>query len=570
MDLSILIPARNEQFLARTIEDVLKNLRGDTEVIAVLDGAWAEPPIADHPRVTLIRYPQSIGQRAATNAAARMSEAVFVMKLDAHCALDEGFDVKLMAPYASGELGPDVTSVARMYNLHAFDWRCTRCDRRTYQGPQPTGCETCGVETPHEMVMVWQPRRSRQSDFMRFDNTLHFKYWGAYKHRPGTQGELAETMSLLGACWMMRRDRYWELGGLDENHGSWGQMGTEIACQTWLSGGRLVVNKRTWFSHLFRTQTGFGFPYPNPGADKARAYSRHLWMEGNWPKAKYSLVWLLRKFWPVPEWTEEELARLARREPQAEVSRQRSAVSGPTKGLVFYTDNRLEDRIARAVQAQLLRCQNGNRLVSVSLKPLEFGENIVLPLERGILTMFRQILAGLEALDTDIAFLVEHDILYDPSHFDFVPPRTDVFYYNQAVFKVDAATGKALYYHVNQTSGLCAYRVLLVEHYRKRVERVEREGFTRSMGFEPGTHRYPRGVDDYGHDTWRSAVPNIDIRHRHNLTPSRWSKSEFRNQRFTSGWTEADGVPVWGTTLGRFDQILRHVMTGFDKTEKVV
>jgi len=35
-DLSILIPARNEMFLARTIEDILKNSEGKTEVIFVL------------------------------------------------------------------------------------------------------------------------------------------------------------------------------------------------------------------------------------------------------------------------------------------------------------------------------------------------------------------------------------------------------------------------------------------------------------------------------------------------------------------------------------------------------
>ena len=35
MDLSILIPARNEMFLRRTIEDILEHMEGDTEIIAV-------------------------------------------------------------------------------------------------------------------------------------------------------------------------------------------------------------------------------------------------------------------------------------------------------------------------------------------------------------------------------------------------------------------------------------------------------------------------------------------------------------------------------------------------------
>src|SRR3990172_5902379 len=93
--LSVLIPSRNEQFLARTIADVLKNMRGDTEVICVCDGMWPDPPVVDHPKVTMIYHPTAVGQRAATNEAARVSHAKYLMKLDAHCAVDEGFDVKL-------------------------------------------------------------------------------------------------------------------------------------------------------------------------------------------------------------------------------------------------------------------------------------------------------------------------------------------------------------------------------------------------------------------------------------------------------------------------------------------
>ena len=40
-DLSVLIPSRKEMFLRQTIENVLANMRGDTEIIAVCDGSWA-------------------------------------------------------------------------------------------------------------------------------------------------------------------------------------------------------------------------------------------------------------------------------------------------------------------------------------------------------------------------------------------------------------------------------------------------------------------------------------------------------------------------------------------------
>jgi hypothetical protein len=66
-DLSIIIPARNEIFLQKTIENILENARADTEIIAICDGYWPSPSVQDHPQITLVHHTESIGQRAATN-----------------------------------------------------------------------------------------------------------------------------------------------------------------------------------------------------------------------------------------------------------------------------------------------------------------------------------------------------------------------------------------------------------------------------------------------------------------------------------------------------------------------
>ena len=575
-DLSILIPSRNEQFLRNTIDDILKNSQETTEIIAILDGQWAEPPIPDHPRVTLIYHSESIGQRAAINEAAKLSSAKYVMKIDAHCALDKGFDAKLIT--SAEELGKDVTQVPRQYNLHVFNWRCNKCSNETYQGPTPTKCKKCDNTNDFERVMVWQPRWNRVADFMRFDTNLKFAYWGAYKTRPEAQGDIADLMSCIGACWFMHRDRYWELGGLDEEFGSWGQVGTELACKSVLSGGRMVVNKKTFFGHMFRTQgAGFGFPYPLSGnqVERARQRSKDLFLNNKWEKQIYPLSWLIEKFAPIIDWHDESgkaiLAQVmeagaafkARRVEPIAISQ---TANSPTVGIVWYTDNRLDPRIMTACQQQLLNSVNGHRIVSVSLQPLEFGENIHLPLERGYLTLFRQILAGLEASTADVIFLAEHDCLYPPEHFEFIPPRKDVYYYNINVWKVDAIIGRALHYDCKQTSGLCAYRDLLLQHYRERVRRTEAafvqwgdsheyRRWIRHQGFEPGTHNRNERVDDYKAESWQSAVPIIDIRHDKNLTPSRWRKDQFRHQRYCQGWQEADEVPNWS----KLDQILSEV-----------
>lgn len=548
MDLSVLIPSRNEMFLRRTVEDVLAHAKAETEVIVVLDGAWAAPPLEANPRVTVVYHPESVGQRAATNEAARISTARYVMKLDAHCSLADGFDVALIE--AAKELGEDVTQIPAQKNLHAFDWVCG-CGKRQYQGPTPTACE-CGSPS-WQREIVWKPRRGVTTTAWRFDADLHFQYWGEYQNRPDGRGDFPETMSCLGACFFISRDRYWKLGGMDEGHGSWGQMGTEIGCKSWLSGGRMVTNRRTWFAHMFRTQgSDFSFPYPISGADqeRARKHSRKLWKGGTWPGQVRPLSWMIEHFAPVPGWESTHV-----------VTEGANSAAPLSKGVVYYSDCRGDETILSAARAQLKRATNGHRIVAVTLVPLKdhFDRNIVMSAERGYLTMFRQILAGLEASDAEYVFLAEHDVVYHPSHFDFVPPSDDTYYYNLNVWKVDSATGRALHYITKQTSGLCASRKLLLAHYRARVERVEREGFTRAMGFEPGTHRPPRGIDVNPSGEWRSLVPNVDIRHGHNLTESRWSREQFRSQRNCQGWTEADEVPGWGMTRGRFDEWLREL-----------
>jgi|CXWL01.1.fsa_nt_gi glycosyltransferase involved in cell wall biosynthesis len=546
-DLSILIPARNEMFLAKTIENILENIEGNTEIIAVLDGTWSDPGIPDHPKVTLLYFPESIGQRAATNAAAKLSKAKYIMKCDAHCSFDKGFDVKMMQA-----MHDDWTMVPLMKNLHAFDWVCPN-EHRRYQSPSGP-CKECGQETQRDIL--WRAKESPKSVSYCFDSTPHFQYFGDYAKRPEGQGLITETMSLQGSCFMLTREKYWELDICDENFGSWGSQGIEVALKTWLSGGAVMVNKKTWYAHLFRTQGGdFGFPYPMPASqqERAKTTARELFFNDNWPKQVRPLSWLVERFWPVNGWTKWDLRKLQNN--TFKFSRKKSVIKPgesepsediPTKGIVFYTDNQLKVKIAHQVQKQLRHVSEvtGIPIVNVSLKPMaHFGDkNIHLQLERGYLTMFKQILAGLEASDAEVIFLCEHDVLYHPSHFDFTPKRKGKFYYNRNFWKLRAEDGHALHYDADQVNGLCAYRKLLIQEYKKRVRLVEKHGYPRSMGFEPGTH-------DKRSEFWKSEFPIIDIRHGHNLTKNRWSIDEFRNKKSATNWTETDDeIEGWGKT----------------------
>lgn len=295
-DLSIIIPARNEEFLQRTVDDILLHSEADTEVIVLEDGTSTFPPVTNgNGRVRVINHTEPTGQRASTNEGVRLSNAKYVMKADGHCAFDQGFDKKLMA-----DCEYDWTIVPRMHNLHVFNLVCKSCGKTWYQAKTPAECDVCHSKDI-QREYVWKPKKGTQTSQMRFDSNLQFQYWKDRQRKFKTE-ELIESMSFIGACWFMHRDRYLELEMLDENHGFWGQVGTEVSCRTWLSGGKLIVNRKTWFSHLFRTQFGWPYHITQGMIDTARAYSRDYWFNNRWKGQKYPLKWLVDRFSPVPGW----------------------------------------------------------------------------------------------------------------------------------------------------------------------------------------------------------------------------------------------------------------------------
>jgi glycosyltransferase involved in cell wall biosynthesis len=305
MDLSVIIPARNEEFLKLTVEDILKNKRGSTEIIVGLDGYLPDPPLVQHPNLKILHYGEAIGQRAITNRCVSLSDAKYVLKVDAHCAFDEGFDVKMVEAFQ--ETGDNVVMAPLMRNLHVFDWKCPKCGFKHYQDKGDI-CPNDG--TKMRKKILWYAKPSPQSTAYCFDPEPHFQYHG--DQRKKQVGDIVESMSLQGSAFMCSREKYWELNICDEQFGSWGSQGIEVACKFWLSGGRVLVNKKTWYAHLFRTKNVFGFPYPQSGrqVQHAKHLAKDLFFKNKWPKAVHKLSWLVEKFWPPVGWTDEDLQKL--------------------------------------------------------------------------------------------------------------------------------------------------------------------------------------------------------------------------------------------------------------------
>jgi hypothetical protein len=158
------------------------------------------------------------------------------------------------------------------------------------------------------------------------------------------------------------------------------------------------------------------------------------------------------------------------------------------KGIVYYTDNSCEERIVLVCRRQIQRCTD-MPITSVSHYPIDFGTNIVVSFPRAVLSIFKQILIGLKHTDADVVFLLEHDMLYPPEHFEFVPRGDNVFWYNRTRWSVCNETGKAVFYHTNVPSTLCANRDLLIDHYSRVVDFVEKNGWKSRYGYSP-----PKGL----------------------------------------------------------------------------
>ena len=95
-------------------------------------------------------------------------------------------------------------------------------------------------------------------------------------------------------------------------------------------------------------------------------------------------------------------------------------------GIIYYTDNRISGSIWQLAQSCIKDA--GLPITSTSLKPIDFGKNIVVEGKRSYPTMVKQILVALENSEADNVFFCENDVLYHTTHFDFTPKSDNILY----------------------------------------------------------------------------------------------------------------------------------------------
>jgi glycosyltransferase involved in cell wall biosynthesis len=274
---SVILPSRNEIFLEKTIDDLFKKCRGDFEILAVLDGYEPTPPIPERENLVFIRKPIAQGMRPAINDAAKIAKGEYLLKLDAHCMVEEGFDLTLAA-----DCDKDWIVIPRRKSLDAENWAIAE------NGKSPVDYHylTYPYLKPDEIGMhgqVWNDRARSRLDI-----------------------PIDDEMSSQGSCWFMHKEYFWKFGGMDcVGYGDFVQEAQQIMNRCWLSGGRCVINKKTWYAHLHKGKKyGRGYYISKQKMINGAVYSADYWMNNRWPDRIHDLEWLIDKFWPVPTWPE--------------------------------------------------------------------------------------------------------------------------------------------------------------------------------------------------------------------------------------------------------------------------
>lgn len=233
--ISVIIPSRNELYLNKTIADIKAKLVGNYEINVVLDGADSE-------RVSGVNYiynKEPKGMRTVINQAAAQSKGEYLMKLDAHCMVGQGIDEKLKA-------------------VHQENW----------------------VQTPRRKR--FDPKRWELTDTDKPDIDYMFIGKGFKGHKDNDKNRdlkirkklIDDTGVFQGSCYFITKNYFNKLGLLDDvNFGKMGSEAIEICLKVRHDGGRVIVNKTTWYAHA---HIGRRYRGSIEEMDKSREYVKVL------------------------------------------------------------------------------------------------------------------------------------------------------------------------------------------------------------------------------------------------------------------------------------------------------
>ena len=227
------------------------------------------------------------GMRASINLGMRLAKGEYAMKIDEQCGVDQGYDLKLIASCEDNTI-----IIPRRQRLDAENWKLIEDGR-----------------PPVDYMYVEYPYAKP------FDKTqgMHGAEW---KRPERADIMIDDTPTMQGSCYFMKKS-YWDrLGELDDtNYGPFTQEAQELSLKAWLSGGRVVVNKNTYYAHLHKGRRGKGYGFSTEQykkhceqMEKGRLYSIEYWLNVRSVNSLFRHDWnwfVTEKFPDMPGWSKD-------------------------------------------------------------------------------------------------------------------------------------------------------------------------------------------------------------------------------------------------------------------------
>jgi len=285
--LSVLIPSISDRYLQQTIDEMFTKATGEVEVIVVLEGYWPKPLLKPQKNLVLIHRGRQHGMKSNINSAVRVAKGDYIMKIDEHCMIAKGFDEALKADCESNWL-----VVPSRYALDADKWK---------RGRGPTEYLYLTYPYKHDDLYgvgfhgrKWTGKDMGKSEFYRKESDNKDKL-------------IDDIMAFQGSCYFMHKQHWVDIDGLDETKSQFWQEATELLFKTWLSGGRVIRNKKTWYAHMHKTPKTSDIRFRLSKGEKVRTEEEvaDYWMNNKWEKQTRNMDWFVNKFWPIPEWPED-------------------------------------------------------------------------------------------------------------------------------------------------------------------------------------------------------------------------------------------------------------------------
>ena len=278
IDLSVVIPSRNSPFTSKTIQDILEKAVTNIEIIVNVDENWPDPLVEDK-RITYIHPGYPRGMRWGINACVSLAHGKYIMKSDDHCLFAPSFDQVLIENHREDNW----VQIPRRYSLDGEGWKID--EKRPYR----------------DYHYLCFPEKGKAHD-----DGMHDVEWrDRQKARSDAKFDIDDTMTMQGSCWFMTKNHFDNfLKGLNEtDFGNIAQEAQEISNKTWLGGGALKVNKKTWYAHLHKGRH-YGRMYHLDDKQEIQAHNlaAEYWMDNRWEGRIHDIDWLIEKFWPVPTW----------------------------------------------------------------------------------------------------------------------------------------------------------------------------------------------------------------------------------------------------------------------------